>query len=87
MATRTTPEQDAERGRRIAAFLADEHVQDLLAGIEAQHLEAIRNSEPGECEKREGAYHMLRAVKALRDAMTGAVNSGKFSQAKLNRQS
>lgn len=82
-----TPEQDVERGRRIAAFVEDEHVAALLDGIEAQHLEAIRSSAPAESDKREAAYHGLRAVQDLRDALRGAINSGKFAEAKLNRKS
>lgn len=82
-----TAEQEIERGRRIAAFLEDEHVAALLDGIEAQHLQAIRGSEPLETEKREQAYRMLRAVQDLRDAMRGAINSGKAAQAKVNRKS
>lgn len=82
-------ERAQRRAEQAKRLLADAMLVDVLTGIEERCMAAWRGSDPGNAEVREEAYHLLRAVDAIRTEI-GEIASGavkmEINQAPVGRR-
>jgi hypothetical protein len=72
-----------DRSRKAAELLENELLQEAFAKLEANYIEAWRNSRPMDEKAREKLWQAINIVGLVRDHLTRLVNGGKLAQKEL----
>lgn len=84
-ATQQAEEAD-RRAREAKAALAMPALREAFIKLEQHYISMFRNSEPLQPELREEAFHMLRALDAMRGNLTAAMSGAAITRRNLRSQ-
>ncbi len=75
---------DVERAAKAEALLRDPTLVEAFDNLEANFIEAWRNTSVADTENRERIYHLLSALQALKGQLHTVIEGGKVAQANLD---
>lgn len=76
-------DQVIKRGRRAESVLKDEMLAEAFEAIKKDQLAVIASSAPGDQERRESAYFMMKAIEALSVKLNSFFSAGKLEERKI----
>jgi hypothetical protein len=75
---------DVERAAKAEALLRDPTLVEAFDNLEANFIEAWRNTSVADTDNRERIYHLLSALQALKGQLHTVIEGGKVAQANLD---
>ena len=77
---------EIDRAAKAEAFLRETLVVEAFEKLEADFIDAWKNTAVADTENRERIFHLLQALNALRGHFKTVVESGKIAQVNLDNQ-
>lgn len=77
--------RDVDRAAKATALLTDPLFVSTTDQLEAEYIEAWRQSEPRDTQGRELSWLALKALDRMRARFTSIVNDGKMAQNEIDR--
>ena len=77
---------EIDRAAKAEAFLREPLVAEAFEKLEADFIDAWKNTAVADTENRERIFHLLQALNALRGHFKTVVESGKIAQVNLDNQ-